>query len=427
MKIALKERWNNFKSAMRSERGTGGYNSNPFFGQSLMAALFGVFSGTSINYAQEVGELTQSRLIMSAVNFLGRSLPEAPLEVFKPKPDGTKKLLPEHPLLALFARPNKYYTGDLLWKSFGLSWIIAGNVYFYKVRNRLGEVIELWYLPHHLIEPRWRNENSFIDYYAYLVDGIEYELDPKDVIHFRNGIDPHNTRMGLSDIASALREIYTDNEASNFSALLMKNNGVGPFAISPDGQLNLQEKDAKRMQDAFMRRTSGDERGKPFISGSSFKVVKTGFSPDELDLSKLRHLPEETIASLTGIPAIVLQFGAGLERSTYSNYSEAKESAYEGVVVPLWRYIQAELTHQLLSDFDRSEKLVVKFKTAEVRILQDDQTKLFTRVGLAYRNGLMLRSEGRSMLGLTTKPEDEVYFVEPKKEEKPKDDPVPAA
>jgi HK97 family phage portal protein len=407
---------------MRHDRRSNGYGSNPFFGQ-IRDLLFGMFSGTNINYAAEVGDLSQSRLIMAAVNFMGRSLPEAALEVVKTKSDGTKKIIPGHPVVSLFARPNKFYTGDLLWKSFGLSWIIAGNVYFYKVRNRLGEVIELWYLPHTMVEPRWESENSFIDYYAYQVDGYEYKLKPSDIIHFRNGIDPNNTRMGLSDIASALREIYTDNEASNFSALLMRNNGVGPFAISPEGEkVNMSEIERKRLIDNFQRKTGGDERGKPFVSGTPFKILKTGFSPEELDLSKLRHLPEETIASLTGIPAIVLQFGAGLERSTYSNYSEAKESAFEGVIVPLWRYIQAELTHQLVSDFDKSEKLEANFNTSNVRVLQDDENKLYVRVGVAYRNGIIKRSEARSKMGFQTAPEDEVYFVEPKREDKQKDE-----
>ena len=406
---------------MRHELGAGGYNSNPFFGQWLNT-LFGMFSGSRVNYAQEVGDLTQSRLIMAAVNFMGRTLPEALLEVTKPKRGGTKETIPDHPLVKLFKRPNRYYTGSLLWKSFGLSWIISGNVFFYKVRNKMGEVIEIWYLPHTMVEPRWEGD-SFIDYYAYSVDGYEYRLKPEDVIHFRNGIDPNNTRMGLSDIASALREIYTDNEASNFSALLMKNNGVGPFAISPKNQTNLDEKERRRMADAFHRKTSGDERGKPFISGSSFEIIKTGFSPDELDLSKLRHLPEETIASLTGIPAIVLQFGAGLERATYSNYAEAKEAACESVVVPLWRYIEDELNAQLMPDFDKTGKLEAKFNLSNVRVLQDDENKLYARLGAAYRTGFMKRSEARSEIGLPTSPEDEVYFVEPKREEeKPKDE-----
>lgn len=424
---SLKHAWQNFKAAfgggaMRHERAAGGYNTNPFFNQ-VMNWLFGRFANTSIDYKRETGELTQSRLIMAAVNYLGRTLPEANLQIIKPKADGTNKIIPDHPVVKLFKRPNKYHAGDLLWKAFGLSWIIAGNVYFYKVRNRLGEVIELWYLPHHQIEPRWEGDN-FIDYYAYALDGYEYKLKPSDVIHFRNGIDPFNTRLGLSDIASALREIYTDNEAANFSALLMKNCGVGPFAISPKQQFKLDDKERRRMADAFQRKTSGDERGKPFISGEPFEVIKTGFNPEELDLSKLRRVPEETIASLTGIPAVVLQFGAGLERSTYSNYAEARESTYESVIVPLWRYLQAELTHQVVSDFDKSEKLEAKFDTSEVRVLQDDENKLYVRVGTAYRNGFIMRSEARSKTGFKVAEDgsDDVYFVEPKKmEEKPKE------
>ncbi len=399
-------------NSMNHADGSGGYGSNPFYNQSSLLSIFGRYQNTSVDYQAEVGDLTQSRLIMSAANFLGRNLPEATVEVVEPKADGTKKVVFAHPLAKLFARPNKFYTGDLLWKSLGLSWLISGNVFFYKVRNKLGEVIELWYLPHFAIEPRWEG-NNFIDYYAYNADGIEHRLKPSDVIHLRNGIDPHNTRMGLSDVASALREIYTDNEAANFSALLMKNCGVGPFALIPKNDIvGLKQDDVARLQNSFQRKISGDERGKPTVSTRAFDLVKTGFSPDELDLSKLRRLPEETIASLTGIPAVVLQFGAGLEHSTYSNYNEARTSAYEDVIVPLWRYIQAELSHQLLSDFDKSEKQIVQFNLSEVRALQDDQNDLYKRMTMAYNGDLMKRSEGRSRLGLPVEETDKVYRSE---------------
>lgn len=400
-------------NAMNHADGSGGYGSNPFFNQSsLMNTLFGRYANTQVDYASESGDLTQSRLIMSAVNFLGRNLPEAAIEVVEPKADGTRQAIFAHPLTKLFARPNQFYTGDLLWKSLGLSWIISGNVFFYKVRNKLGEVIELWYLPHFAIEPRWEG-NNFIDYYAYNADGQEHRLKPSDVVHLRNGIDPHNTRMGLSDVASALREIYTDNEAANFSALLMKNSGVPPFALVPKTDIaGMKPDDVARLQNSFMRKISGDERGKPAVSTRAFDLVKTGFSPEELDLSKLRRLPEETVASLTGIPAVVLQFGAGLEHSTYANYAEARKSAYEDVIVPLWRYIQAELTHQLLADFDKSERQLVQFNLAEVRCLQDDQNELYKRVTMGYRSDVMKRSEARSKIGLPVEDADAVYFSE---------------
>lgn len=403
---------------MHHELGAGGYNSNPFFGQSFLSNLFGKYAGTRINYQQEVGDLTQSRLIMAAVNYLGRALPEARLEVVQSKADGTNKKIPDHPLVKLFKRPNKFYAGELFFKSLGLSWIISGNVYFYKVRNMLGEPFELWYLPHHLVEPRWESPSSFIDYYAYQVDGVEHKFKPEDVIHLRNGIDPNNTRMGLSDIASALREVYTDNESANFSALLMRNCGVGPFVISPKKDITtLEKKDRDKIQDSFQRTTTGDNRGKPIVNSVAVEVTKTGFSPKDMELSALRRVPEETIASLTGISAMALGFGAGLDHSTYSNMEEARTGAYEDVIVPLWRYIEAELDAQLLPDFDKSGKLETRFDLSNVRALQEDENKLFTRLGTAYRTGFMKRSEARSKANLTVTPEDEVYFCEPKKAE----------
>lgn len=88
----------------------------------------------------------------------------------------------------------------------------------------------------------------------------------------------------------------------------------------------------------------------------------------------------------------------------------------------MWVYLGEEFTHQLLADFDESGKLEARYNTSNVRILQDDENKLFTRVGGAYRMGIMMRSEARSKVGLQVKREDEVYFVEPKKEAKSKDE-----
>ena len=92
---------------------SGGNYSNPFFGlEQMLSSIFGRFAGTSIDYKKEVGELTQSRLIMAAVNFYGRALPEAFIEVVRPKADGTQKVIPDHPLVQLLERPNRFYTGS---------------------------------------------------------------------------------------------------------------------------------------------------------------------------------------------------------------------------------------------------------------------------------------------------------------------------
>lgn len=392
---------------------SGGYGSNPFYAQSNFQNLFGQFIGTRIDYRREVGDLSQSSLVMAAVNWLGLTLPEAPIQTVKKMRNGKKEIQIDHPLTRLLEQPNKFFSGELLWKAFSLSWFISGNVYWYKVRNALGEPIELWCLPHFAVEPRWNpsNPNSFIDYYAYRTTNGEYQLSPDDVVHFRNGIDPNNTRVGLSPLAAGLREIYSDNEAANFSALLMRNCGVPMISISPKEGVDQLKTDFRAIQETYQRRTTGDERGKPIVNPIGVTVEKLSFNPDELDLSKLRRIPEERIAALLRIPAIVLQFGAGLERATYSNYAEAREASYEEHVVPLQRYLVGEMRRQILVDFQNSEKFYLEFDLSDVRVLQDDQDKLFTRLTTAYKGNWMKRGEVRSRIGLETDEADNIYFT----------------
>ena len=88
------------------------------------------------------------------------------------------------------------------------------------------------------------------------------------------------------------------------------------------------------------------------MSGAAVNVEKVGFSPNDLNLAQLRRLPEERLSAVIGIPAIVLGYGAGLDKATYSNARQLVEYATESYLVPLYRYIQEELTTQLLPDFE---------------------------------------------------------------------------
>ena len=106
--------------------------------------------------------------------------------------------------------------------------------------GRGGGVVQLWWVPHILMEPvlPWeleQDDGTFINYYRYSVPGRgEFFIPPENLVHFRFGQDPHNQRSGLSPLKSALREIYTDQEASTWSAALLKNGAVPGLMVAPD-------------------------------------------------------------------------------------------------------------------------------------------------------------------------------------------------
>jgi hypothetical protein len=122
-------------------------------------------------------------------------------------------------------------------------------------------------------------------------------------------------------------------------------------------------------------------------------------------------LSEERFAAVTGIPLEVLNLGAGNEHSTFNNVTEAEKTATRRYLVPLWWHRDEELTVQLLPEFDQDESHYVESDTSEVAALQEDENELWARIGAAYQNQIIMRSEARTMLDLDAEDGDDVYLV----------------
>jgi HK97 family phage portal protein len=372
----------------------------------------GVFTNSKINYAVEAGDLDKSSLVMSAVNWLGRVLPEAPLQVLRTDARGKEQPIANHPAIDLLNRPNPYFSGATLWKAFAMSWITSGNAYFLKGRNMFGQVVELWHIPPWMIAPRWPEDGSeFITYYEYQADGAIVRLNVEDVIHFRDGADPMNMgRTGLSPVASVLREVCGDNEVAAYQFLILKNSGVPPVVISPKDGMNSVGFNATEFKKEYIARTTGDRRGEPFVSTRAVELSTLGFSPSDLEMKVLRHLPESRFASVIGIAKETLGFGVADESSTYNNVTSADERSIQTYAKPLWDFIGDELTHQLRADLGLRRNHRIGFDLRNVAALQEDQNALFERANKTLGSGGITVNEYREMIGLEARPDGEVYL-----------------
>ena len=216
--------------------------------KNLQKMIFGVgtyselhpFIQNKIDYAKEVGDGTNSDIVMAPVQWMMRTFPEAPISMRTKNKDGEEEQIVEHDLLRLLANPNPFYPAETLWASTVLSYAVDGNAYWLKVYNKVGQVIQLWWVPHTLIAPLqpWEledDEDNFINYYRYRVPGRgEYFIEPEGVVHFRFGQDIENPRRGLSPLKAAIRELFSDQEASNWTAALLKNSAIPGLIASPD-------------------------------------------------------------------------------------------------------------------------------------------------------------------------------------------------
>lgn len=371
---------------------------------------------TKYDYKGVVGDGLGSSVLMSPIKWIQRTFPEAPLEVIRQQ-DDQAEVLAAHPLATLLDRPNDFYSGIDLWKATIYSWCVDGNAYWRKMRNpSTGQVEELWYTPHWMLEPKWnRGTDEFITWYDYrpMGAGKSVRLMAEDVVHFRNGIDPRNTRKGMSLIHSEMREIFGDDEAANFQAALLKNMGVPGIVFSPDtsGSGRPPAIDVESVKAYLKQQFTRDKRGEPIVHGIPVKTHQFGFNPQQMDLSALRNQAEERVCAALGVRAAVCGFGAGLQVTKVgATMREEVQLSWTGCIVPMQKGFATGLSHSLLPDFEPEPALFsVHFDTNHVEALQANRTEQATRATQLFQGGIITRSEAREMTGLPWGKQDDVY------------------
>lgn len=367
-----------------------------------------------LNYQTLIGDGSQTSIVAPVVRWISRNLPGAPIRIKQSLGDaGEERVLGSHAMLDIIESPNDYYDGDTLQKATAADLSMTGNAYWWAIPSSVGNVVQIWWMPSLLVEPRWPSDDNtvFIDHYDYNVDGVIYEIPPEEVIHFRDGIDPTNTRKGMSPMRALLREIYTDEEASRYTATILANMGVPGTIITPTSDRPIGVEDAEKAKARFDSQTRGSERGSTIVFGQPTDIKQFGFTPEQLNLRGMRRLPEERITAQLGVPAIVAGLGAGLDRSTFANYAEAREAGYEECIIPLQGLIASTLRRQLLPKYQDVRGFTVYYDTSDIRILQEDQNRLAERMRTLVTAGILKRATALRELGYDYEETDEVYLM----------------
>lgn len=381
--------------------------------------MWSAFLGrNSVDYST-VGDGTSNSIVAATLGWIARNFPEAPVRVREKDDSGewsTTDDVGALRMVDLLRTPNPYFSGILLWMATIVDFWVNGNAFWVKVRGGPGGAItELWWIPWSLVEARWPKDGTeYLSHYIYKPDGTkEIRVEVEDAVHFRYGLDPDNIRIGKSPLTTIVREVFTDDEAASFTATLLKNLGVPGVIISPaDNETEIGGTEADDLKATFKDRFSGASRGEPMVTGSKVAIQVLSFSPQQMDLKSLRRIPEERISAVTGVPAIVAGLGAGLDRSTFANFAEAREAGYEENLIPTQRILASQIDQQMLPEFVADPgAFLTDFDTTEVRVLQEDQNKIWTRAGDAASKGLITVAAFKQQVGLEVDPERDAYFL----------------
>jgi HK97 family phage portal protein len=398
----------------------------------------GRLARTSYAYGRDVGEGLDSNVVMSPVNWILRNFTEA-VPVVEVRKSRIWEYAEDHPLELRLQSPNPFYNDDLLWKATIVSYALDGNAYWQKVRNPFGEVLGYWYMPHFLVEPKWSQEGEFISHYEYRPNPGKrpINLPVRDVVHYRFGLDPRNVRKGLSPIKPLLREVFTDEEAANFSASILRNMGVPGGVIAPrDANALPSQPDVEAMK-AYMRSGfTGDKRGEWLVLGTPTDIKQFGFDPQSLMLGNLRDIAEERVCAALGVPAAVVGFGSGLQQTKVgATMKELRKEAWDSCIRPMQNSLAKQLTAQALPDFQaQTRRFRVRFDASEFAASQEEETEKANRIAMLAEKGVLRVDRAQEALGLEVDSSRAIYLgpapagttAEPKDEPKPDSEVAPA-
>lgn len=381
------------------------------------ASLWSSGSRSLYQYRSDVGEGLNSNVVMAPVMWIMRTFTEAVARVQSRAQQGVWKWTEEHDLELTIKKPNNFYNGNALWKGTCLSYTMDGNAYWRKIRNSIGDVLGYWYLPHWLVSPRRPPGMStlFTSHYRYtpVAGGVEENILPRDIVHFRFGIDPENPQKGLSPLKCVLREIYTDDEAQNFSAKILQKMGVPGLLVSPATDGPPISEEALKAAKAYMATAfSGENRGAPLVTDRPTRVDQFGFDPNKLMLSDLRNISEERVCAALGLPPEVVGFGAGSEATHVgATMREKRRLAWVQCLTPMQKSMAEELDSQLLPDFQsQTRRFRVRFDTSDVAAYQEDDDALAQRVATLVQGGVLRVDRGQEIAGLEVDPNMKFYY-----------------
>ena len=362
--------------------------------------------------------------VVNTLGWITRNFGQAEFHVARQKRDGSEEPIINHPLQQLLENPNANYEkgeagygGQTLWAVTLLSYHLDGNAYWIKERNARGFGLptRLWYVPHWMIKPVWPDDGSkFISEYEYSVNGRVIRLPVRDVVHFRNGLNPANTRYGLAPLKAALLQVFTDTEVTLWIAALCKNMAIPGVVINPRDNIGMTEEKARQIIEKFKRKFGGDNKGEPGVLDFAADISVLGFDPKSMDFAAIHHHAESRIAGALGVPPQLVYLDVANDSSSYNNLTTFERIGWEQGIVPSYENLEDTLDSQLLIDFETdpiARGIFCEFDTSEVRALKEDQNAKEERILKRVAAGLMTVAEAQAELGQKPDPAATYYLI----------------
>lgn len=307
------------------------------------------------------------------------------------------EIVMDHPLKRLIQKPNPYMSEYDFWYSVIAGMLIQGSVYYEKQRNAGGQVIGLWPLPLGGVSPIVQGV-EVVAYQTYKADGTRVLIDANDVVRF-SVYDPRGIFSEFSPCQIALSLVEVDVTLSEIVKTFLKE-GAAPLGVITT-KVRVTEDEVERIQ-ARWRERYGGVRGMvvPAVLDVDAEYQKIGSSLNELIVPELDARTESRICLVFDIPPVIAGVKIGLDRSTFSNYAEARRAWWEESIIPRYEAMLDVIQNSLASEFTKpNDGYRIEWDYSRSPVQKEHEQELTKTLLEAFKAGAITINELRARLG----------------------------
>lgn len=163
-------------------------------------------------------------------------------------------------------------------------------------------------------------------------------LLPEQVAHFAPMPDPDSNWRGMSWLTPLLRDISSDQAATEHKLKFFENGATPQVIVSYDASITPEK--FKKYREMIGQASEGIDKAYKTLhlgGGADAKVV--GANLQQLDFKVTQGAGETRLAAAAGVPSAIVGFSEGLHGSSLnsSTYGAARRRFADGTLRPLWR------------------------------------------------------------------------------------------
>lgn len=352
----------------------------------------------------------------SVTRFLSNGLSEL-RPALEPVSGDDPELVLDHPFLDLWHEPNPYHTIFHTLTAVVKNAADTGHSFIIIGLDERNMITTLTYAPSQSMQMLVEEDGGWPVGWRYFTGGrvgfgAYVDIPASRVVHIMWEIDPINTRGARGAGQVLALDVAADSLARDWTASQLDNGVAGVGITLPYDMTDAQQ---QKKADLIQQRLGLANKGKPVVMPGGATFDRVGATARDLQMRELSRLPEERICSVLGVPAMAVGLGAGLDRSTFTNYRQALRAGMENGVLPLSRLIAEAVTRQLLRqiDFDPFGQYRFVFDASKVAVLQEAMGEFTDRIIAQWQATLIDKATAKEALGYKPEPGDVGDYYEP--------------